>query len=92
VQATCRYFLFALGPGPARSGVSSPQITRASRISARIVVFTAATARAARASRACTHPSEGLVPAIDSMMSAQRSTGTWCITIKNTHQAWKLTP
>ena len=64
------------GAGPARSGVSSPQMTRASRISARIVLFAAATALAARASRACTHPSDGRVPAIDSMMSAQRSTGT----------------
>ena len=26
VQATCRYFLRVFGPGPARSGVSSPQI------------------------------------------------------------------
>ena len=84
--------LVRLGTRQARAVFSSPQITRASRISARIVVFAAATARAARASRACTHPSDGLVPAIDSMMSAQRSTGTWCITIKNTHQAWKLTP
>ena len=55
-------------------------------------MFAAATAPAARASSECTHPSLGLVPAIDSMMSAQRSTGTWCITIKNTHQAWKFTP
>ena len=50
------------GPGPTRIGVSSPQMTRASRISARIVVFAAATARAARASRACTHPSRGPGP------------------------------
>ena len=92
MQATCRYFFFDFGPGPARSGVSSPQMTRASRISARIVLFAAATARAARASRACTHPSRGRVPDIDSMMSAHRSTGTWCITIKNTHQAWKFSP
>jgi hypothetical protein len=25
-------------------------------------------------------------------MSAHRSTGTWCITIKNTHQAWRFSP
>ena len=68
------------------------EMTRASKISARIALFAAATARALRASRACTHPLDGRVPDIDSMMSAQRSTGTWCITIKNTHQAWKLTP
>jgi len=92
VHATCRYFFFALGPGPARSGVSSPQITRASKISARIVVSAAATAPAARASSECTHPSEGLVPATGSMMSAHRPAGTWCITIRNTHQAWKFTP
>jgi hypothetical protein len=34
VHATCRYFLFRLGPGPARSGVSSPQMTRAKMTSA----------------------------------------------------------
>ena len=92
MQATCRYFFFRFGPGPARSGVSSPQMTRARMISARIAVFAAATAFAARASRACTHPSLGRVPDIDSRMSAQRSTGTWCITIRNTHQAWKFSP
>jgi DNA-binding transcriptional MerR regulator len=31
VQATCRYFLAVFGPGPARSGVSSPQTTQAHR-------------------------------------------------------------
>jgi hypothetical protein len=41
-------------------------------ISARMVVFAAATAVAARASRACTHPSEGRVPDIDPRMSAHR--------------------
>jgi hypothetical protein len=46
VQATCRYFLFHFGPGPARSGVSSPQMTRARMISARMVLFAAATAPA----------------------------------------------
>ena len=92
VHATCRYFFFAFGPGPARIGVSSPQITRATMISARIALFAAATACAARASSACTHPSDGRVPDIDSRMSAQRSTGTWCITIRNTHQAWKFSP
>ena len=76
VQATCRYFLRAFGPGPARSGVSSPQMTRARMISALIAVFAAATDRAARSSRPCTHPSDGRVPDIDSRMSAQRSTGT----------------
>ncbi len=85
-------FLLRLGPGPDRSGVSSPQMTRARMSSARIVLFAAATARAARPSRACTHPSDGRVPVIDSRMSAQRSTGTWCITIRNTHQAWKFSP
>ena len=44
VHATCRYFLRVFGPGPARTGVSSPQMTRARRISARIVLFAAATA------------------------------------------------
>ena len=92
MQATCRYFLRVFGPGPARSGVSSPQMTRARMISARIALFAAATARAARSSSLCTHPSLGRVPDIDSRMSAQRSTGTWCITIKNTHQAWKFSP
>ena len=92
MHATCRYFFFAFGPGPDRMGVSSPQTTRARMISARIVLFAAATARAARPSRACTHPSLGRVPDIDSRMSAHRSTGTWCITIKNTHQAWKFSP
>jgi hypothetical protein len=61
-------------------------------ISARIALFAAATARAARSSSACTHPSLGRDPDIDSMMSAHRSTGTWCITIKNTHQAWRFSP
>lgn len=61
-------------------------------ISARIAWPAAATAVAARASSPCTHPSDGRVPDIDSMMSAHRSTGTWCITIKNTHQAWKFSP
>jgi hypothetical protein len=92
VQATCRYFFFAVGPGPARSGVSSPQMTRAKMISARIVVSATATAFAARDSSPCTHPSDGRVPDMDSKMSAHRSTGTWCITIKNTHQAWKFSP
>ena len=92
VQATCRYLFLVFGPGPDRIGVSSPQTTRAKMISARMVVFAAATAVAARASRACTHPSEGRVPDIDPRMSAHRSTGTWCITIKNTHQAWRFSP
>ncbi len=61
-------------------------------ISARIVLFAAATARAARHSRPCTHRSEGRVPDIDPRMSAHRSAGTWCTTIKNTHQAWKFSP
>ena len=67
-------------------------MTRARMISARIALFAAATAPAARSSSACTHPSLGRVPDIDSRMSAQRSTGTWCITIRNTHQAWKFSP
>ncbi len=93
VQATCRYFFFAVfGPGPDRMGVSSPQMTRARMISARMVLFAAATAFAARPSSPCTHPSLGRVPDIDSRMSAQRSTGTWCITIRNTHQVWKFSP
>lgn len=61
-------------------------------ISARITLFAAATAAAARASSECTHPSEGRTPDIDSRMSAHRSTGTWCITIKKTHQAWTFSP
>ena len=61
-------------------------------ISARIAAFAAATALAARSSSPCTHPSLGRVPDIDAMMSAPASTGTWCITIKNTHQAWKFSP
>ena len=92
VHATCRYFLRVFGPGPTRTGVSSPQMTRARRISARIVLFAAATAFAARSSSACTHPSLGRVPDIDSRMPAQRSTGTWCMTSRNTHQAWKFRP
>ena len=92
MQATCRYFFFAFGPGPARTGVSSPQITPVRMISARIAWFAAATARAARSSSVCTHPSLGRVPDIDSRMSAHRSTGTWCITMRNTHQAWKFSP
>jgi len=67
-------------------------MTPARMISARIAVFAAATARAASPSGACTHPSDGRVPDIDAMMSAHRSTGTRCITIKNTHQAWKFSP
>jgi hypothetical protein len=39
-------------------------------ISARIAVFAAATALAARSSCPCTHPSLGRVPDIDAMMSA----------------------
>jgi hypothetical protein len=69
VQATCRYFLRVFGP--ARSVVSSPQMTRARMSSARIAVFAVATALAARSSSACTHPPDGRVPDIDSMMSAQ---------------------
>jgi hypothetical protein len=92
VHAICRYFLRDFGPGPARRGVSSPQMTRARMISARIALFAAAAARAARPSGACTHPSLGRVPDIDSRMSAHRSTGTWCITRRNTHQAWKFSP
>jgi hypothetical protein len=46
VQATCRYFFFAdFGPDPTRIGVSSPQMTRARMISARMVLFAAATVR-----------------------------------------------
>ena len=71
VQATCRY-IFLLSVRSARTGVSSPQITRAATISDRITLPAAATAFAARPSRACTHPSEGRVPDIDSMMSAHR--------------------
>ena len=55
MHATCRYFLRIFGPGPARSGVSSPQMTPARMISARIVLFAAATARAAWPGRVCTH-------------------------------------
>ena len=51
VQATCRYLFLVFGPGPDRIGVSSPQTTRARMISARMVLFAAATAAAARASR-----------------------------------------
>ena len=92
MHATCRYFLRDFGAGPARTGVSSPQTTRAAMISARIAMFAAAIAWAARSSRLCAHPSLGRVPAIDSMISVHRSTGTWCITIKNTRQAWKFSP
>jgi hypothetical protein len=55
-------------------------------------VFAAATARAAWSSSACTHPSDGRVPDIDAMMSAHRSTGTWCITSRNTHHACMFSP
>ena len=61
-------------------------------ISARISVFAAATARAARASIACTNPSEGRVPDSEAMISAQRATGTWRAASKNTHQAWMFSP
>jgi hypothetical protein len=67
-------------------------MTRARMISARIALPAAATASAAWASSPCTHPALGRAPDIDSMMSTHRSTGTWCITIKNTHQAWKFSP
>ncbi len=81
-------FLLRPGAGAGRSGVSPLQMTRARMISARIAVFAAA----ARSSSACTHPSPGRVPVTGSRMSAQRSTGTWCITSRNTHQAWKFSP
>src|SRR6185437_13737033 len=84
--------LLRLRAGPGPDGVSSPQITRASRIRPRITLFAAATAAAARDSRVCTQPSDGRVPDIDSRMFAQRPAGTWCITIRNTAQAWKLSP
>src|SRR5690242_10417006 len=60
-----KVLLAGFGPGPARTGVSSPQTTQARRISIRIARFATATARAARCSSACTHPSEGRVPGID---------------------------
>jgi hypothetical protein len=47
---------------------------------ARISMFTPRTALAARASMACTNPSEGRVPVSAAITSAQRSTGTWCMT------------
>jgi len=53
---------------PAR--VSSAQITAAMMISARISVFAAATAAAARVSMACTNPGEGFAPDSDSISSA----------------------
>ena len=92
VQATCRYILLDFGPGPARSGVSSPQMTRAATISARIAVFAAATVLAARSSSVCTHPSLGRDPDMDCKMSAHRSTGTCRMTSRNTHQAWEFSP
>jgi hypothetical protein len=76
VQATSRYFLRVFGPGPARSGVSSPHTTDAVMTSARISMFAARTAFAARLSSECTNPSEGRDPVSAPMTSAQRATGT----------------
>ena len=92
MQATSRYFLRVFGPGPTRIGVSSAHTTRARMTSARISLFAAATPRAARASSACTNPSDGRAPHSDSMMSAHRATGTWCITSRNTHSACRCNP
>jgi hypothetical protein len=73
-------------------GVSSAHSTAAVMTSARISMFTCLTAFAARASMACTNPSEGRVPVSEAMMPAHRSTGTWCTTSRNTHQAWIFSP
>ena len=74
-------------------GVSSAQMTAAVMISAaRISMFAAATAAAARASMACTNPSEGRMPDSEAMISAQRATGTWRAASKNTHHAWMFSP
>jgi hypothetical protein len=92
VQATSRYFFFVLGPGPTRIGVSSALITLAVITRARISMFTPRTATAARAIMECTNPSDGLVPVSASTICAQRSTGTWCMTSRNTTQACRFSP
>ena len=51
-------------------------------------MFACLTAPAARASRACTNPSEGRIPDSEAMISAHRCTGTWCAASRNTHHAW----
>jgi hypothetical protein len=55
-------------------------------------MFTLRTALAARASMACTNPSDGRVPVSAAMISAHRSTGTWWTASRNTHQAWMFRP
>jgi hypothetical protein len=59
VQATSRYLLRVFGPGPTRSGVSSAHSTPAVMTRARISMHAQRTAFAARASIACTNPSDG---------------------------------
>jgi hypothetical protein len=61
-------------------------------ISARISLFAAATAAAARAIIWCTNPAEGLAPVRASISSAQRCTGMACAAIKNTHHACRFSP
>jgi hypothetical protein len=75
------------GPGPARIGVSSAHTTSDKMTSARISLFGAATAAAARASMPCTNPGEGFAPVSAPISSAQRCTGTACATIRYAHQA-----
>jgi hypothetical protein len=92
VQATSRYFLRDFGPGPTRMGVSSADTTCARMIRARIALFAAATAAAARLIMPCTNPGEGFAPVSVSISSAQRCTGTACAAIRYTHQACTARP
>ena len=93
VQATCRYFLRVFGPGPGaqRGLVAADDPGQDDQRPDRRVRRGDRPGGAGQQARAPTRRT-GRVPDIDSMMSAQRSTGTWCITIKNTHQAWKFSP
>ena len=55
-------------------------------------MLTPRTALAARAIMEWTNPSDGRAPVSASMIPAHRSTGTWCMTSRNTHQACRFGP
>jgi hypothetical protein len=84
--------LARLRPGANPDGVSSAQTTAAVMTSALISMFTPRTAFAARAIMECTNPSDGRAPVNASMIPAHRSTGTWCMTSRNTTQACRFSP
>src|SRR5258708_5513537 len=73
-------------------GVSSALITWARMIRARIAVFAAATAAAARPIMACTNPGEGPAPANAPISPAQRCTGMAGAAIRSPHHACIPTP